>query len=262
MRLLFSFIFCLIGLVSYSQRISDSLSFENVTEKYFKKGKIHQVFIEEDSTWYIYETDNLTPKKPLHEGSIFWPEKEGDYFEYDENKELIIYGSYEKNLENGLFLFFGETGKVVRSTHFEKGKLNGQAKHYYSNGQLRLSTDYKKGLKHGEILGFYIDGTRLFTGQYKKDKMIGQRNYFDVDGRPANGEMIWRHENGAIKLTGKCINGMPNGRFSHYDEKGELTLQVDYLHGIPDGAYIQYEYGIVVRKDCYKLGKPTNKHCM
>ena len=134
-------------------------------------------------------------------------------------------------------------------------------KHYYSNGQLRLSTDYKKGLKHGEILGFYIDGTRLFTGKYKKDKMIGIRMYYNVDGKPANGEMIWRHENGVVKLTGKCVEGKPNGRFTHYDESGELSLQVDYLNGLPDGAYIKYENGEVIFKDCYKLGKLTRRPC-
>ncbi len=255
------FTFLLLAAVSFTsvgQKISDSLSFDKIEN--LLQSPWHKVYVIEDKTWYVFETD-VDEFTPLGNDQSTWPEKNGDYFEYDDEKRLVIYGNYEKNKEEGLFLFFGEDGRVIRSTHFSKGKLDGQAKHYYSNGQLRLSTDYKNGQKHGEILGFYIDGTRLFTGKYKKDKMIGVRMYYGVDGKPANGEMTWRHENGVTKLTGKCVQGKPDGRFTHYDEAGEMSLQVDYLNGLPNGAYIKYENGEVLQKDCYKLGKFTRRPC-
>ena len=241
-----------------AQGISDSLRFDNIEN--ILQSPWTKIYSEKDTTWYVFESKE-NAIEPDGNNPHTWPEKHGDYFEYDDQKRLIIYGNYEKNKEEGLFLFFSDDGRVVRSTHFRKGKLDGQAKHYYSNGQLRLSTDYKNAQKHGEILGFYIDGTRLFTGKYKKDKMIGLRMYYGVDGQPANGEMVWRHENGSVKLTGKCVDGRPQGRFTHYDEKGEMTLQVDYLNGLPDGAYLKYENGQVVQKDCYKLGKYTSRPC-
>lgn len=187
--------------------------------------------------------------------------KTGDYFEYDLNKKLIVYGSFSKDKAHGLFLYFGGNQRVERSTHFRKGEMNGPAKSYYSNGQLRLSTDYKRGLKDGEIFGFYIDGGRLFTGKYKKDKMIGQRMYFDVKGKPANGDMSWRHENGVIKLNGKCINGLPEGVFDHFNEDGELILRVSYEKGLPHGAYIVYEKNKELRRDCYEFGRFVRNQC-
>ena len=252
--------FCFTFLTAKTQRIADSLSYDNIKSYYQENADFFIEYNEADSIWHMFETKKGSG--PFTEALKKEIIKEGNYFEYDMDKRIVIYGSYVNNKEDAIFIYFDSFGKVKRTTHFIKGKLNGQAKNYYSNGQLRLSQDYKKGLKHGEILGFYIDGTRLFTGKYKKDKMIGQRMYFDVKGNPANGEMTWRHENGSTKLTGKCVNGMPEGRFTHYDEKGVVTLQVDYTRGLPNGAYIKYKNGVVEYKECYILGKHTLRKCL
>jgi len=259
MRLIISIFLIFIFHKVSAQRIADSLSFENMNS-YFKNQNNFFVYHSiEDSLWYLYETKNGSG--PFADDLIKKPIKNGDYFEFSENKNIVIYGNYDNDKEEALFIYFDASGGIKRTTHFKNGKLNGQSKNYYLNGQLRLSQDYKNGMKHGEILGFYMDGTRLFTGKYKKNKMIGQRMYFDVKGRPANGEMTWRHENGAIKLTGKCVNGMPDGRFTHYDENGIVMLQVDYTRGLPDGAFIKYKNGEVEYKDCYVLGKYRIRGC-
>lgn len=258
-RIISIFLFLIFQHVS-AQRISDSLSFETISLNNKDNPDFYTYHSIADTVWYLYETKKGSG--PFSDEVKHNPIKNGNYFEYNEDRKIIIYGSYESNKEEAIFIYFDPEGQVKRTTHFKKGKLNGQSKNYYSNGQLRLSQDYKNGLKHGEILGFYLDGTRLFTGSYKKGKMIGQRMYFDVKGKPASGEMIWRHENGTTKLTGKCINGLPDGRFTHYDENGIITLQVDYRKGLPDGAYIKYKNGEVEYKECYVLGKHKMRGCL
>lgn len=241
-----------------AQLISDSLSYENIKAKFLTDLNFYTSTDSANDRIYMYESEGLSEISDIKNAL---PKRSGDYFEYDLNKKLIVYGNFSKDEAHGLFLYFGGNQKVERSTHFKKGKMSGPAKSYYSNGQLRLSTDYKGGLKDGEILGFYIDGNRLFTGKYKKDRMIGQRMYYDVKGRPANGEMSWRHENGVIKLKGKCKNGLPDGVFEHFNEEGDLILRVSYVKGLPHGAYIVYESNKEVKREYYEYGRFVKNQC-
>ena len=254
-RFLSIFLIILISQLSQGQRISDSLNYEAMFDHFSEKANSIQYYDVGLKAWIIYETKEGSGPFSEEVISRSKPQKNGDYLEYDDKQRLRIYGSYVKGKEEGLFLYFDTLGNLRRSTHYLKGLMEGEAKNYYYNGNLRLSQDYKKNLKDGEIFGYYISGARLYTGKYKKGKMLGQRWYYNEKGEPLDGYNEWFHENGVLKLKGTCINGLPEGRFTHFNDKGELELYVDYKKGLPHGAYIKFTNGKVEYKDCYNMGK-------
>ena len=58
----------------------------------------------EDSIWYLYETKK--GNGPFADELKNKPIKNGNYFEYDKNKKIVIYGSYNNNREDALFVYF------------------------------------------------------------------------------------------------------------------------------------------------------------
>lgn len=172
-------------------KYKDGLRFDE-WKFFFKNGKLEQKgrYIEDELvqgtwTWY-FPNGNVKRAEDFRRGI-----EDGLYVEYNDTGKVIVRGEFIDGLEEGDWIY--DVGD-----HLEKGS--------YSSGQ-----------KEGEWISTYTNGNKYFQGSYEGGLEIGKHTYF--------------YESGTKRLEGKYQSGEKNGRWKRYYEDGTLMLEIDYKRG-------------------------------
>lgn len=124
---------------------------------------------------------------------------------------------YANEKEHGTWMFFNDSGMLVRETNYRFGKLNGKSASFLDNGN-QLSLEYfKDGLQDSMRIIWYPDGHLQADEHYKNGKPDGLCRTFSPDGH--------------IRSTVRYVNNQMEGNFLKANEQG-LTIEEGYAwHG-------------------------------
>lgn len=174
---------------------------KEITEK-FSNGKPQLV-----KTYLDKEKDSLT------------------YFaqQFYENGQIDCEGQINNKLEEGLWAWYWENGKIKDKAEFKDGKYINKRIHYYENGGLKeeefLSAD---GCPPEDCdcvekrIHYYPNGQIHQINQTKKGII--------------NGTLSTYYSNGKKEFESNFSLGIKNGDFSQWDSLGNLTSKEVYIN--------------------------------
>lgn len=186
---------------------NDSIS----AEGYLKDGK-------PNGYWKNYERSGLIKsegnrKKHLLDST--WKFYKGGFL-----KEII---NYKKNIRNGEYLEYGDSGVLFSKSFYRNDTLQGERKIRYSSGELSFLYSYLNGNYHGKAYEFDKDSVIISIFNYNKGKLIRREkiNRYDSNKEKTG---IWKKYgvNGILKEEGFYKKGKRNGIFKQYKYNGEL----------------------------------------
>lgn len=138
---------------------------------------------------------------------------------YYTNGEIKTISNWEKNLLDGQFLEYNVNKNLTAEGNYKKGQKKGEWRYYHdSNGKIKLIENYKydKGIS-------YLEGAATF---YDPNGVILERDMYK-NNKP-NGESIFYYNNEKVKSVFTYKNGVLNGRATYYDINGEVVKQEFY----------------------------------
>ncbi len=170
-----------------------------------------------------------------------------EYFPNGEVKKEGIYDITGK--ENGLFKYFDETGKIIKSEIYlhgvllakglidEEGKRQGYWEEYYKDGVLKSKGKYKDGKRIGEWEYFFAN------------KQLQQKGTY-LDGEKPTGLWIWYYDDGNILRKENFRKGKEDGMMYEYTQQGKVITEGEYIDGLKDGPWF-YEVGDHIEEGSY-----------
>lgn len=232
----------------------------------FKDGIRHGVFREYDENNNLTHSLVYKDGKIIGEGLVNQQGfKEGDWIHYYDTGEKYSEGIYDEGMRDGKWTFYFKNGQVLQTGFYVNDEPDGEWNWYFEDGSLLRKEFYRNGLEDGPsveynpkgevvIKGEYIDGrkegewfyqmgTHTQRGEFVDDRKHGvwvhhfnidkEQISFEgefIDGNP-NGEHIYYHENGRVKLEAYYEMGRKVNRWRRYDENGVPTLTIQYKNG-------------------------------
>jgi len=135
-------------------------------------------------------------------------------------------------------LSYYENGHLKSNIDFYKGRFNGGLIEYYDNGNTKFSGQTSLSMFYGIKYNYYEDG-----GVSQMDSLLGECkvNYCCCDA------MITRYyPNGKVKEKATIVNGTFNGEAVFFHENGKIKMKRVYHLGSADGITTEYyeEYNI------------------
>ena len=96
----------------------------------------------------------------------------------------LLYG-----VEDGLWKFYNEDGKIIQSAYFYEGTLNGKVEKFYENGQKMIETYYYYGLQVSKYNEWYENGKPKIKGFYKSAFKDSLWTYYNEKGNKTKQEL-------------------------------------------------------------------------
>ncbi len=176
------------------------------------------------------------------------------YFRTDQPSILLKEERYNKNdLKNGLWSYYDETGRLIKTEDYRKDVRNGIWKNY----------TYIKGKRQVQQLIQFKDGeTRKVTNYEYYPSGIRKSEINSLDGL-LHGVQREYLENGKIKMIGEYYKDLKNGffyEFEYFNGEGVIIRKEEYFDDNLDGERLDYTYNtdmnriILVEKGVYKDG--------
>ena len=171
--------------------------------------------------------------------------KDGIYYEYDENGNMISERTIKNGLENGPVIEFYPDGIVKSRIDFKDGKINGKAMFYTPDSKLILEQTFSNGILDGFSVEYDLDGNVKSKVLYSNGKLA---NTLDEDKKQEKkkdnnegGKEVISEDSYSVKIIniarGKKV-------FVHRNNKyiGSFTFDSDYnvidvTGKIPDRDY-------------------------
>ena len=123
----------------------------------------------------------------------------GKVFNFWDNGNMKLEGSYKDGLMNGKWTWYREDGKKMVKAYYVDGNGNGDKMIYEDlgiprngadgeltfwneNGQKMYKGTFKDGEQDGKWTFWYENGQKKERGNFKNDKRIGEWTYYNDDG--------------------------------------------------------------------------------
>lgn len=139
---------------------------------------------------------------------------------YDIVGELSAKGSYYAKKKNGLWQYFGNSGKLIMEESYNHGKLDGKSVVYWQSQENQpMEIKYwKDSMKHGDWIWFYEDGKVRQKAHYELDSLSGDFTVFFPDGK--------------IHISGSYSGNIRDGLWIYNNEDGSERLRIEYNKGV------------------------------
>lgn len=132
--------------------------------------------------------------------------------------QIAIEAPWENGAQEGIVLFYHDSGGRQAALPFHNGKLEGQQFTWHENGQLLSEEHYRNGMRNGRSAFWGPDGKEEMVLTYRNDVMDGPQLWFHPNGNRAK-EFILRNE-------------MPHGHYWEWDEEGKVIRDELYEDGV------------------------------
>lgn len=142
-------------------------------------------------------------------------EKTGEWQWYYPNQQVMMTENYDDGVLDGEYWEYDENGEIITQGNYVEGEPDG-------------TWIYHRGTAIEE--GNYYDGMRtgLWKTWWEKDKISSE---IEFDHDLMNGKYTIYYDNNVIKRAGKYINGERDGIWYDYYDTGELFLTTLYKDG-------------------------------
>ena len=162
----------------------------------------------------------------------------GKVFDFYENGQKKLDGSYRKGLMNDKWTYYYENGKIRAQGRF----INGDGSYPdWIPDEYRIKYPPYGG-RNGKWTGWYENGQKNDEGTWK-------------DGNPNGKHIIW-HENGQKLQELTYKNGKVEGLLTQWYEDGQKLLEGNYKDGKGEGLLTQwYENGGKKQEEIFKNGE-------
>lgn len=111
---------------------------------------------------YFYEGEKMIAQQKISfDGSIIFMEgkiKDGIYYEYDSEGNIISERTLRNAIENGPVIEFYPDGKIKARIDYRDGKINGKAVFYSNDSRPILEQTYSNGILDGFSVEYDADG--------------------------------------------------------------------------------------------------------
>jgi len=154
-----------------------------------------------------------------------------------------------------------ENGQIQKEGYLDKdNNKNGEWKTYLEDGSLWTIVKYDKGNIIGKIVyadaewedtskencKYYRVITKQNDGYYKCNdfwitgelQMVGKFRDLNLDIK--EGEFVWYHKNGEIKIIANYENGKKNGKYKSFNTYGQLISKGNYKDDLRIGTWKNY----------------------
>lgn len=196
-----------------------------VERNYYSNGKLsHEINwskgLEHGSWKEYYESGALKFEKNFVSGK-----ESGPVTIYNVDSKVSITGKYLNGMRDGSWQYYNEDGTVKWQELYDKGKLiktkkeNGSFTEYYENNIPKEEAEYRGGIRHGTYKEYYN------AGEWKK------RPFADDKDGTAKGEEEQYLEGQKLKMKGKYVNGLLDGKLTYYSENGDVEKTEVYDKG-------------------------------
>jgi antitoxin component YwqK of YwqJK toxin-antitoxin module len=200
---------------------------------------------------YSQDTINRTNSKGLKEG--FWRK-------LDTSGKKVYEGRFSNGIPTGTFHYYYPSGVVKAISEFSHNGKRSKTVTFFPSGKKMAEGIYMEE-KRDSIWQFFsdYDGVLLSEETYKDGKKDGpSKTYYPGKG-PAEiinwvagvreGQWIQYFTDGTVKMRLTNKNGKKNGPMEVLSENGIVIISGRYLNGDPDGTWLYYD----------DKGKPTKK---
>lgn len=120
----------------------------------------------------VYEYDSLGNE--ITRGDYYNGIREGEWFYHvGDYKEV---GSYSLGLENGIWNYYYQSGKLAFTGAFDEGEAKGKHVYYHQNGLTRLKGKYLGGERHGKWIAYNTRGEKIQEIEYRRGEI------YKIDG--------------------------------------------------------------------------------
>jgi antitoxin component YwqK of YwqJK toxin-antitoxin module len=121
-------------------------------------------------------------------------------------------------VETGKKIEFYRNGKKKSVLNLVQGQKNGLYKEFHANGQLKKEVTYKNNMKLGEEKNYFSNG------QLESKLSYIQKEYPSYSA-VIDGQAIYYHENGNLKVEGEYKEGQKVGEWKYLNNDGSI----DYI---------------------------------
>ena len=166
--------------------------------------------------------------------------------------------------------WFGSGGGKKCVKEYREGLLHGEVVRWYENGLIRQQSTWKDDKLEGTAVTYHKNGRRRCRFLYDTGRLSGTGTFWDRqgqliarcdfrDGKPWNGTVIVRWENGNRKRMADYSDGMLNGKNVRWYENGKKRVEYAYQTGKRHGPYASWnKQGELVAAGEYKVGRRWN----
>jgi antitoxin component YwqK of YwqJK toxin-antitoxin module len=120
-----------------------------------KKNEMIEKKFYEGDTLTATQIFSLTSSSPISTSGYI---KDGIYYEYDENGNLISEKTIKNGIENGPVIEFYPNGIIKSRIDYKNGKIDGKVHIYSEDGRLILEQSYSNGVLDGFTTEYDLDG--------------------------------------------------------------------------------------------------------
>lgn len=152
-------------------------------------------------------------------------------------------GEYDRfGLATGEWSFYSESGMLIRSEHYFRGKNEGLYMEFDETGKVVASGLYSNNLKDSTWV--YYQGDYVEKGTFELGMRVGRWTLTNV--------------NGIVLFEGFYEGGLPHGKHSTWFENGQLSETGSYFLGKREGNWFFYQPdGSEMLRITYKDGMET-----
>ncbi|MDX1902708.1 MAG: toxin-antitoxin system YwqK family antitoxin [Thermonemataceae bacterium] len=188
------------------------------------------------STNYFTSSSQLESEGELDEQN----RKIGQWTFYHPNGKIKQVGTYVKDLADGEFTYYNESGIISSKGFFRAGQWHGAWEWYDANGVVYQIGAYKDNLLDGDFI-WYQNNKIITEGSYKKGKR--------------NGLWLWRDAQGTLIQKSEYKDDLLDGIFETYNNDGSPKEAGFYIANQKHGEYIVWEKG-KEKINLYEYGLP------
>ena len=201
------------------------------------------------------------------------------------NGQLQMQGYYvnlDKNIKNGKFSWYSDTGIKTKDCSYTLGKLDGHYIGWYNNGKIKVEGKYKldkkdslwswydtngvinssgefdNGISIGTWTRYYSDGSKQEQFEMKNNKFSGQAIVWDstgtlkgeiyLDQKLKNGNIKVYYPNGKMLAEGKFKNKKAEGTWIAYHSNGKKRGEGLVSKGYLSGSWNYYDENGIIEK--------------
>jgi antitoxin component YwqK of YwqJK toxin-antitoxin module len=261
--------FCLLPLLSLSQKAADSVEYKvYYYEGGAKSSEGNLVNGQPNGFWKSYwRNGNL---KTAGNRKNFTLDSIWVFYNEDGVKTSEI--TYQQGDKEGLTKSFSE-GILIKTEPFEKNKINGLVSYYYPNGSLKKEIPYEKGKAIGTGFIYALSDKRITAIlTYKNGQLVRQQEINQIDQQnQKQGLWIDFYPNRNAKVEGPYLNDLKNGYWKYYQANGNLIRVEKWIMGVlQEGAKeaakveirrtLNPNTGKLASKGAYRDGEPVGVH--
>ncbi len=173
---------------------------------------------------------------------------QGNACEFDDNGNLLYYGSVENDIKNGFGTQFNEYGEIIYSGDFKENKYNGEGTLYRNDGNV-FEAEFKCGVLNGFGIQYDKSGRKLYEGLFvngfyhgKGCKFLADGSYCegDFEKNQAKGKMLVYDKNKNLIYKGHIENDKFNGTGTYYFD-GKKVYEGEFKNGRFHGYGKEYQ---------------------